>query len=150
MPAERRREFERLAFRPDRYCDPGDENENEADGEKYLVKLAGAIKPAIEQPLEHSAERHGGEEAERQGRAEADMRAVHRQHDDVAAEHGESAVGEVDEPHQPHRHRKPDGDDEQHRAGGQAAQQDADEITGKIHGQPLTAGRGERRTASGE
>ncbi len=60
--------------------------------------------------------------------------AVHRQHDDVAAEHREGAVGEVDEPHQPHGDRKPDRDDEQHGAGGQSAQQDAGEISDEIHG----------------
>src|SRR5262249_46228974 len=62
------------------------------------------------------------------------MRAVHCQHDDVTAEHGEGAVGEVDEPHQAHGDRKPNGDYEQHGAGGDSAQQDAGEITGKIHG----------------
>ena len=39
---------------------------------------------------------------------------------DVAAEHGERAVREVDEVHQPHRHRQPDADQEQ-----QAAVRDA-------------------------
>src|SRR5262245_43080945 len=62
------------------------------------------------------------------------MRAVHCQHDGVTAEHGEGAVGEVDEPHQAHGDRKPNGDYEQHGAGGDSAQQDAGEITGKIHG----------------
>ena len=41
----------------------------EADREQHLVELAGAIEPAIEQPLEHDAERGGGEKAERRAPA---------------------------------------------------------------------------------
>ena len=58
--------------------------------------------------------------------------AVHRQHDDVAADHGEAAVGEVDEAHQPHGHRQADRHDEQHHAGGQAAEQHVGEFDDEI------------------
>ena len=49
----------------------GDENEDQADGEQNLVEFAGAIEPPIEQPLEHDAQRGGGDKAERQRRGES-------------------------------------------------------------------------------
>ena len=60
------------------------------------------------------------DEADRQRRHEADAPVPHRQHDDVAAEHGEGAMREVDEAHQPHGDGQADRDDEQHHAGGHA------------------------------
>ena len=65
---------------------------------------------------------------------------LHRQHDDVAAEHGEAAVGEIDEAHQAHGDRQADRDDEQHHAGGEAAEQHAGDVDAEDHG-PLRAMR---------
>ena len=58
---------------------------------------------------------------------------LHRLHDGVAAEHGEAAVGEVDEAHQAHGDGQPDRHDEQHHAGGHPAQQHAGDVDAEDH-----------------
>ena len=136
LAAQSRRQLQGLAFRADHDDGAGDENKNQPDGEENLVELAGAVEPPIERSLQHHADRRGGDKAERQGGGEAEMRAVHRQHDHIAAEHGEGAVGEVDEAHQPHGDGQPDRDDEQHGAGGQPAQQNTGEVSDEVHGLP--------------
>ena len=100
-PCSAARQGERLIFRADDERDRGDEDEHQPDGEQHLVELGRPVEPPIEQALEHHAHRGGDDETERQRRDETEIGAVHRQHDDVAAEHGEGAVGEVDEPISP-------------------------------------------------
>src|SRR4029078_10159269 len=53
---------------------------------------------------------------------------MHCQHDDVAAQHGEAAVCEVDEAHQSHGDREANRDDEQDHARGEPAKENADRI----------------------
>ena len=52
--------------------------------------------------------------------------AVHQRHGDVAADHGEAAVRQVDEIHHPERHRQPDRQQEQQHPVGEAVEQDAE------------------------
>ena len=75
-------------------------HEHQADGEQHLIERAGAIEAAIERALEHDADQRRDDEGERQRRQERHAGAVHQQRGDIAAEHGEGAVGEVDEVHQ--------------------------------------------------
>src|SRR5262249_54269481 len=74
-------------------------------------------------------------EAQRQRRQEADAPAIHREHDDVAADHREAAMGEVHEAHEAHRDRQADRDDEQHHAGGHSTEKDAGDVDAEDHGE---------------
>src|SRR3984957_19620978 len=138
LAAQSGRQLQGLAFRTDYEDGAGDEKKNQPEGEQHLVELAGPVEPPIERSLQHHADGGGGDKAERERGGEAEMRAVHRQHDHVAAEHGKGAVGEVDEAHQPHGDGQPDRDDEQHGAGGQSAQQNTGEVSDDIHAFPKT------------
>ena len=119
----------------DRAVDVGgdrDRHEDEADGEQHLVEIARAVEAAVEHALEHDADERGGEERERQRREERPPETVHQRDGDVAAEHREGAVREVDEIHHPQRHRQPDRQQEQQHPVGEAVEQDADH--GADHG----------------
>ena len=91
----------------------GHRHEREADGEEHLVEVARAVEPAVERALHHHAGGGHAEEGERQRREEGHAPAHHQPHREVAAEHREGAVREVDEVHQPHRHRQAEADQEE-------------------------------------
>ena len=77
----------------------------------------------VQRALEQRAEQRGADEGERQAGEEGHAGAVHQQHRDVAAGHREGAVREVDEVHQPQRHRQADGEHEQQHAVGDAVEE---------------------------
>ena len=77
----------------------------------------------VQRALEHRAEQRGADEGQRQAGQERHAGAVHQQHRDVAARHRERAVRQVDEVHQPQRHRQADGQDEQQHAVGDAVEE---------------------------
>jgi hypothetical protein len=104
----------------------GNGDEGQSDGEQYLVEIACPIKPAIEHALEHDAHQRGPEKRERQRRKERPLEIVHQRDGDIAAEHRESAVREIDEIHHPEGHGQPDRQQEQQHAVGKAVEQDAD------------------------
>ena len=105
-------------------------DEDEADGEEHLVELAGAVEPAEEGALEGDAYPRRGEEGERQRGEEGQAERPHGEDGDVAAEHGEGAVREVDEAHQPERHRQPHRQDEEQHPEGEAVEEDDGEAAG--------------------
>ena len=55
------------------------------------------------------------------------MKFVHQRDSDVASDHGEGAMREIDEIHQPERHRQPDRQDKQQHAIGDAVEQDTED-----------------------
>ena len=133
LPLQRLRQGQRLVLRADQQRDRRDDDEHEPDAEQHLVELGRAIEPGIEQALEHDADRSDGDEAERERGREAQPPAPHAQHDDVAAEHREGAVREVDEAHQAHGDGQPDRHDEQHHPGGEPAEQHVGDFDDEIH-----------------
>ena len=78
---------------------------------------------AIQQPLQHRADHGRADEGERQAGEERPARAVDQHGADIAARHRERAMGEVDEVHQPERHREPAGEHEQQHAVGDAVEE---------------------------
>ena len=80
----------------------------------------------------------GREQRERERQAEP----VHGRDREIAADHREGAMGEVDEAHQAHRDRQADRDHEQHHAVGKTIEQDADQDLHRLAG---GAGAGARR-----
>ena len=74
--------------------------------------------------------------------ARKDAQRVHRRHHDVAAEHGEAHLRQVDELHHPHGHREADGDDEQQHAIGEAVEQNGEQ---RAHGHAGLGAAGARR-----
>ena len=121
------RRFDGLLGRAEDVGGDGDGNESEADGEQHLVEIAGAVKPAVEHAFERDADHRRGQESHRQRRQERPVEVVHQRDGDVAAEHGEGAVRQVDEIHQPERHRQPDRQHEQQHAVGDAVEQDTED-----------------------
>ena len=99
-------------------------HQDEADGEQHLIERACAVEPPIERALERDAEDRRNEKGRGQGREEGHAGAVHHQRRHVAADHREGAVGEVDEIHQPQRHRQSARQHEQQHAVGHAVEQD--------------------------
>ena len=127
----------------------GHRHEHEADGEQHLIERARAIEAAIERALQHDADQRGDEEGERQRREERHAGAVHQQRRDIAAEHGEGAVREVDEVHQPQRHGEAAAQHEQQHAVGDAVEQDGQHERVVARGSsPLRARAGVRRVGT--
>ena len=75
-------------------------------------------------------------EAMGERRNEIDTERARERNDDVAAGHGERAMRQVHETHQPHRDRKADRGDEQEHRIGQAVEQNADGYVGKMRHEP--------------
>ena len=80
-------------------------------------------------------------------RRNGDAAGARQRHDEIAAGHGERAMREIDEAHQPHGDRQADRDDEQEHGIGQAVEQDADGDVGNVRHEPHpgvdeNAGRG--------
>jgi hypothetical protein len=97
-----RGEREGLVLGPHQEGDGGGHDEDEADREEHLVELAGRVEAGVEQTLEHRTDRRDGQEPEEEGRREAEAPVLHCEDDRVSPEHGEAAMGEVDEAHQAH------------------------------------------------
>ncbi len=103
-----------------------DRHEDEADREQDLIQMGAVIQMAIEQPLQHEA--NGGADQKRKRQAGQERHAVPVDEDrtDVAARHRERAMREVDEIHQPKRHREPARQHEQQHAVGHAVEQNGE------------------------
>jgi hypothetical protein len=99
-------------------------HEDKADGEKHLIEMALGVDVDIESPLEQRTERRGDQKRERQSREKGNTHAVDEDDRNVAARHGEGAVGEIDEVHQPERDCESARQDEQQHAVGNAVEQD--------------------------
>ena len=75
--------------------------------------MAGAIEPAVQRPFQHRADQGRGDEGERQSKQEGHAPAVHRRDGDIAADHGEGTMGQIDEIHQAQGDRQSDADQEE-------------------------------------
>ena len=106
-----------------------DRHQHQADRQQHLVERARAVEPAVKQPLDDDSGERRDDEGERQRRKEGNSGAVHQQRRDIAAAHGEHAMSEVDEVHQPERHRQPAGQQEQQHAVGDAVEQDGQHLS---------------------
>ena len=128
LAAQVRRQRHRLLRRAEEIRRDRDRHEHEADREQHLVEVARLVQSLVERPLEDDADDGRRDERDGQRREERHAEPRHQQHADVTADHRERAVREVDEVHQPERHRQPDGDDEQQAAVRDAVEQHADDV----------------------
>ena len=120
------RQLDRLLHRPEDVGRGRHRHEHDADREQALVEIAGPVEAPVERALEHHARRRRREKRQRQGGEERPAQRVDQRHGDVAAEHGEAAVRQVDEVHHPQRHRQPHRQQEQQHPVGEAVEQDAE------------------------
>ncbi len=98
-------------------------HEHQADREQHLVEMALAVDVNVKRALEQKSEQRRGEKGDRQAEQKRNAEAVHGDEGDVAAGHGEGAVREIDEVHQPERDGEPAGEHEQEHAVGDAIEQ---------------------------
>src|SRR5262249_54866655 len=117
------RDLDEDLLRAHHVVDGGDRHEDEADGEQHLVEVALAVDVHIERALEQRPDQRGGDEGDGKPGEERQAGAVDQDQRDVAARHGERAVGEIDEIHQPERDRKPACQHEQQHAVGDPVEQ---------------------------
>ncbi len=122
--AKPRRQMNLLRLIADEVGGDRHRHQHETDGEQDLIERACAIEPPIERTLERNAENGRNDEGRRQRGQERNAGAVHHERRHVAADHREGAVGEVDEIHQPQRHRQPAREHEQQHPVGHAVEQD--------------------------
>ena len=73
---------------------------------------------------EQRPQQRNAEKGNRQANQKGDIQPLHQQHGEVAADHGEGAMRQVDEIHQPHGHGQADGQDEQEHPVGDAVEED--------------------------
>src|SRR5262245_7038532 len=124
------RDIDENLLRAHHAVDGGDRHEDEPDREQHLLELALAIDVGVERALEQCADQRGGHESDGETGEERHAGLVDQDEGDVAARHGEGAMGEVDEVHQPERDGKPAGQHEQQHAVGDAVEQNCQ------HGRP--------------
>ena len=124
----------------DKVVHAGHGHEGQADGEQHLVQVGLVVQRAVERALQHTTQKACAYKGCRQAPEKWDTQALHQQHRDVAAHHGKGTVREVDEVHQPHRHRQAHGQDEQQHAVGNAVKkygQHSSPIAGNFRPGPL-------------
>jgi len=110
-----------------RTVDKGDarrRHEHQADRQKHLIEFTGLVEPAIQEPFERHADDRDNERGQHQRGEKRDAGLQHQCDENVAAEHGEGAMGQIGETHQPHGDRQADGDDEQQHGIGHPVEQD--------------------------
>src|SRR5262245_44035352 len=129
------RDIDENLLRAHHAVDGGDRHENEPDGEQHLLELALAVDVGVERALEQCADERGGHEGDGETGEERHAGLVDQDEGDVAARHGEGAMGEVDEVHQPERDRQPAGQHEQQHAIGDAVEENCQ------HGRPPSRAR---------
>jgi hypothetical protein len=91
------------------------------------------VEALVQRPLEHHPDDRHHDECDRQRGEERHAELVHQQRADVAAEHRERSVREIDEVHQAHRDRQADADQEQQASVRDAVEEHADEIDDRRH-----------------
>src|SRR5215510_10141053 len=112
-----------LLLRPHDVIDRRHRHEHEADGEQHLVEMRLGIDVNVEGALEQRPNGGRYHEGQRQRGKERNAIAVDQDERDIAARHGERAVGEIDEIHQAERDGKPTGQHEQQHAVGDSIEQ---------------------------
>src|SRR5262249_4152311 len=117
LTSQFRRQLQRLALRSDQDRERRHKNEDQADRQQNLIQLAGTVKPAVERLFQDHTQGNTSDKDKRERDWKTEIRAAHRQQDDVAAEHRKRAVGKVDKSHQPHGDRQSDRDNEKHGPG---------------------------------
>src|SRR5215831_16543451 len=85
--------------------------------------MAAGVEMAIQEPLQQHADQRAGDECERKSSKERPAVLIDQHRAHIAARHGEGAMREVDEIHQPERDRKSAGKHEQQHAVGHAIEQ---------------------------
>ena len=89
--------------------------------------MAAGVEVTIQRALQYRADRRTCDEGQRQRGEERPGVLIDQHGADIAAGHGEGAVREVDEVHQPQRDRKPARQYEQQHAVGYAIEQDGEQ-----------------------
>ena len=143
----------RLQGRAEQIIGDADDAEGDADGHQHLGQLRGTVDTAVEQPLQRQGDDHRRRHRQQHGGAIGEAEIARRIGGDVAADHREGAVRQVDHLHQPHGHRQADRDDEQHHAIGQGVRADAQQglhraARPRASCRPISPRRGRDRAAS--
>ena len=112
LSTQKIRQPNRLLLRAEEPGRASDGHEDKADAEQDLIEMRRAVETAIEQALEDNAGQRGNDERHRQRGQKWKPQPGHGNYARIAAEHGERAVGEIDEIHEAHGHRQADADDE--------------------------------------
>jgi hypothetical protein len=92
-----------------------------------LVEIAGVVEATKDCAFKDDACHGGGDECDGQCRKERPADKVHQGDRDIAAEHGEAAMRQVDEIHHPERHRQPDRQQKQQHSVSDAVEQHAED-----------------------
>ena len=123
LPLQPARQLHEDLARSHDVVDRGDRHEHEADGEQHLVEMRLAIDMHIQRALEDQSDQRAEQEGERQGREKRHAQPVDQDDGAIAAGHGEGAMRQIDEIHQPERHREPACQHEQQHAVGDTVEQ---------------------------
>src|SRR3954453_1732609 len=89
--------------------------------------MTAGVEMTIERTLQHHADGSAYDERQRQRGKERPAELIDQHRADIAAGHGEGAVGEVDEVHQPQRDGEPASQHEQQHAVSDAVEQDGEQ-----------------------
>ena len=89
------------------------EEQRQAERRQHLIERAAAVERPQYDDLEHDRHQRSRDEGER-NRERIGLRPGQRRHQEVAADHEQRAVGEVDDPHDAEHQRHADRHQEQH------------------------------------
>ncbi len=141
LPAQEVGQGQRLLLGAEEVMRRGDGHEHQTDREQHLVEMRRAVQTAVQRALEHDADGGAGQGDDGQGREKRDPRTRQQDDADIAAEHREGAVREVDEVHQPQRHRQAHADQKQQHARRDTVEKNRhDASSAGVRGVPLHQG----------
>ncbi|MDT4851973.1 hypothetical protein FQZ97_861870 [compost metagenome] len=104
---------------------------DQAEGEQHLVEVVAVVKVPEQQPFQRPAQRHGEQRAHHDGQHQAvELRG--QKPGEVGAQHVETAMGQIDHPHDAEDQGEAGGQHEQQQAVLQAVEQ-LDQEVGEVH-----------------
>ena len=78
-----------------------DRNKDNTDRQKALFEVACSIEPFVQEAFKSNAHNRGSQERERQRRQKRPAKFIRQGDGDIASEHGEAAMRQIDEIHHP-------------------------------------------------
>ena len=124
LPLQELRDLDDPVLRTHKIGGRGHRCEYNADREKHLIQGTRIVKTRVEGALQHHPRERRYNEGHRQTIEEGHTPTVHQYDGNVAAQHGERAVRQVDEVHDAEGDTEADGEQKQERPGCNSIEQD--------------------------
>ena len=124
LSLQERGDLDDLVLGPHEIGGHGHGSEDDADRKKHLIQRARVVETAVEGAFEYHPCEGRYDKGHGQAIEEGNAPPVQHHDSDVSAQHGECAVGKIDEVHDAERDAEADGEQEEQRPGRNSIEQD--------------------------